>query len=266
MIGHSLQDIATGPAEILLEIAGGDCGVFCALTQLSTVFHAAMSDMFEQYRYAHTIRAEFDGIIEFTLHGLFHNDDGPAVIYADGSIAYWMYGWRHREEGPAVIYADGSVEFWRNNVLHNDDGPAVIYVGKRSQSYLIGGYHGDGNSNIDFELEPDLKSEPDLDFAEMTYVAYYSDGIRHRTDGPAVIYPNGDFKHWVDGLLHNDNGPAVSYRGGKHLEYCSRGMLHNENGPAVIYDDGTFQYFIHDEECDAFFNPGGFSRCYFEEQ
>ena len=48
-----------------------------------------------------------------------------------------------------------------------------------------------------------------------------SQGQRHRTDGPAVIWPDG-----AQGWFIND-------------------QLHHINGPAVIYADGTQHWFIN---------------------
>jgi hypothetical protein len=36
------------------------------------------------------------------------------------------------------------------------------------------------------------------------------DGLLHRTDGPAVIYPDGSLSWWIHGLRHRLDGPAVS--------------------------------------------------------
>ena len=39
-----------------------------------------------------------------------------------------------------------------------------------------------------------------------------TDGVRHRFDGPAFIYPNG-FEVWHNecGQIHRDDGPAIIY-------------------------------------------------------
>lgn len=38
--------------------------------------------------------------------------------------------------------------------------------------------------------------------------AFHKNGIRHRLDGPALIYKNM-FKHYVNDELHNEHGPAI---------------------------------------------------------
>ena len=35
-------------------------------------------------------------------------------------------------------------------------------------------------------------------------------GVLHREDGPAVIYPDGTEQWYLNGRLHRTNGPAVS--------------------------------------------------------
>ena len=46
---------------------------------------------------------------------MFHNEDGPAIIYTNGILEYWINDKLHREDGPAVIYPDGEVEYWIND-------------------------------------------------------------------------------------------------------------------------------------------------------
>jgi hypothetical protein len=53
-----------------------------------------------------------------------------------------------------------------------------------------------------------------------------SDGNIHRTDGPAIIYADGDCEWYQHGLRHRDNGPALEYASGSkswylHGEYLS---------------------------------------------
>lgn len=39
---------------------------------------------------------------------------------------------------------------------------------------------------------------------------WFKSGLRHRDDGPAVIYHNGYNQWYKDGELHRDDGPAVT--------------------------------------------------------
>ncbi len=40
---------------------------------------------------------------------------------------------------------------------------------------------------------------------------WWKNGVRHREDGPAVEYPNGEEEWWLNGKRHRDDGPAVIY-------------------------------------------------------
>ena len=67
---------------------------------------------------------------------------------------------------------------------------------------------------------------------------------RHRIDGPAVIYKNGDKEWWVNDLLHRVDGPAIirndeMYRS---KEWLINGNHHRTDGPAVEYthNDGWY--------------------------
>jgi hypothetical protein len=53
-----------------------------------------------------------------------------------------------------------------------------------------------------------MKSELTID-QYGTKVWKLPNGIWHREDGPAVVYPNG-FKCWyINGLRHRENGPSI---------------------------------------------------------
>ena len=49
--------------------------------------------------------------------GLFHRDDGPALIRPDGSKYWYLDGKSHREDGPAIELAGGSKSWWLNDKL-----------------------------------------------------------------------------------------------------------------------------------------------------
>lgn len=50
--------------------------------------------------------------IYYFLNGKLHNENGPAIIYANGTQYYYLNGKRHNENGPAIIHPDGRQEFW----------------------------------------------------------------------------------------------------------------------------------------------------------
>ena len=78
---------------------------------------------------------------------------------------------------------------------------------------------------------------------------HYSDRemrIRHREDGPAVEYANGDKSWYINDKLHREDGPAVVYADGSKSWYIN-GKRHREDGPAVVYADGSTTWFINDK-------------------
>lgn len=48
--------------------------------------------------------------------GLYHREDGPAIIENDGSKFYYIHGLLHRDNGPAIVFANGKKEFWLNGI------------------------------------------------------------------------------------------------------------------------------------------------------
>jgi hypothetical protein len=71
---------------------------------------------------------------------------------------------------------------------------------------------------------------------------WYSNGILHREDGPAVEYADGDKMWYLNGQLHREDGPAVEWINGDE-EWYLNGMRHREDGYAVIYRDEV-EYWI----------------------
>ncbi len=59
---------------------------------------------------------------------------------------------------------------------------------------------------------------------------YYNDqGQRHREDGPAIMFSNGDMSYFQNGLRHRTDGPAVVYGDGKYIEYHINGIEYTED-------------------------------------
>tara|TARA_R110000868_G_scaffold75946_3_gene218791 strand:+ start:11692 stop:12021 length:330 start_codon:yes stop_codon:yes gene_type:complete len=61
----------------------------------------------------------------WTLNGLFHREDGPAIERFNGTKLWYLHGNLHREDGPACEYSDGSKAWYLNGLCHREDGPAV---------------------------------------------------------------------------------------------------------------------------------------------
>jgi hypothetical protein len=52
-----------------------------------------------------------------------------------------------------------------------------------------------------------------------------TDGKRHRDDGPAVEWPDGDIWWYQHGKLHRDDGPAITYQNGAEFWYVNDVLL-----------------------------------------
>jgi hypothetical protein len=117
---------------------------------------------------------------------------------------------------------------------------ATLYISpyqKRISGKVPRGFMLAENSFAEVTPVREVVTEPD------GTVKYYSCGVLHRDDGPAVIevYPdyNGQERHrsWYRfGMLDRDDGPAVI--GGRsangQYEWWRAGVRHRDDGPAVI--------------------------------
>jgi hypothetical protein len=70
---------------------------------------------------------------------------------------------------------------------------------------------------------------------------------RHRLDGPAIEWANGD-KYWYqNGKRHRIDGPAIEYADGDKIWY-QNGKYHRLDGPAIEYADGEKYWYIEGKE------------------
>jgi hypothetical protein len=78
-------------------------------------------------------------------------------------------------------------------------------------------------------------------------VRYYKPGtnIRHRLDGPAIVWNSGDEDWFMNDKLHREDGPAIMYDDGSEAWY-KEGLLHREGGPAISNTDGTECWYVND--------------------
>jgi hypothetical protein len=74
---------------------------------------------------------------------------------------------------------------------------------------------------------------------------YYIAGtnIKHRLDGPAVIYKNGNTEWFNNGMPHRVDGPAIEQSGSKF--WLINGRYHREDGPAIIYSDESVEWYLN---------------------
>ena len=75
---------------------------------------------------------------------------------------------------------------------------------------------------------------------------WYQNDKCHRTDGPAIIFPDGEQRWYLNGQIHREDGPAIISEDGIQ-EWYKNGELHRTDGPAVIYPDGTQKWYLNDK-------------------
>ena len=72
-------------------------------------------------------------------------------------------------------------------------------------------------------------------------------GKRHREDGPAIEWANGDKSWWINGQRHREDGPAIEWANGDK-EWCINDQLHREDGPAIECHNGDKWWYINGKE------------------
>ena len=86
-------------------------------------------------------------------------------------------------------------------------------------------------------------------FEKEKTIYYYKDQemtIRHREDGPAIEFANGN-KYWYQNdKLHRLDGPAIECAEGDKAWY-QNGLRHRLDGPAVEFANGIKQYWYQDK-------------------
>jgi hypothetical protein len=84
-------------------------------------YHSRCCPAWEHYRNGATVTTGW------AQNGLWHREDGPALINDDGTEIWLENGQVHREDGPALTEADGTEIWYYQDRIHRDDGlPAVI--------------------------------------------------------------------------------------------------------------------------------------------
>lgn len=221
-----------------------------------------------------------DGTEEWWSNGLRHRDNGPAIIRTNGDKLWWQNGKLHRSDGPAVVTK--TVESWYfNGKLHRDGGPAV--TGSHCKKwYNYGLLHRDNGPSCEYikcnrdncrECKDDndeiyhkngIRYTKDgvlynysVETCDLSYISYhdyrmiyFSDGMIHNTEGPAIIKINGGEKWYICNVLHREDGPAVIKSNGTK-KYYSNGKLHNKFGFAIKYPNGGGKYYIDNVEVSA---------------
>ena len=173
-----------------------------------------------------------EGYTEYTNQsGLFHRENGPAIVDITNGLQWYRNGFLHRDNGPAVIEFETDdtpyVEKWyKNGLLHRDGKrPAINDFNFYQEWWYNGKRH-----NL---LGPAIVDGEDQQ--------WFINGKKHRKGKPAVIQKiyNGYIKRWyIDDLLHRDNGPAVVSEDNRQKNIIEKwyryGKKHKISGPAII--------------------------------
>ena len=89
---------------------------------------------------------------------------------------------------------------------------------------------------------------PQVYTSDSGITVYYNSSHKiHRTDGPAIIYPDGTQIWYLNGEWHREGGPTVEYPDGS-MSYYLDGKLHRTDGPAIIKADGVRQWWLQDQQ------------------
>jgi hypothetical protein len=78
---------------------------------------------------------------------------------------------------------------------------------------------------------------------------WFRHGRMHRTDGPAVERPDGTREWLIDGVHHRDDGPAMEIPATGQSIFYSHGVVHRDDGPAIVGSDGQGSFFYHGIFC-----------------
>jgi len=72
---------------------------------------------------------------------------------------------------------------------------------------------------------------------------WFLNGKRHREDGPAREWADGDKSWYLNGQLHREDGPAYEGASGTKSWFIN-GQRHREGGPAIEWVDGSKEWWI----------------------
>lgn len=79
-----------------------------------------------------------NGTKYWSLNGILHREDGPAIERACGAKHWYIHGTLHRADGPAIERASGTTEWFNYGKWHRADGPAVEYADGTKSWYFHG--------------------------------------------------------------------------------------------------------------------------------
>ena len=69
-------------------------------------------------------------------------------------------------------------------------------------------------------------------------------GQLHRTDGPALIWPNGTQRWYIHGKLHRTDGPAIDYGNGDKSYYIHGNRLTETEFNDITQSEEHLNWFL----------------------
>ena len=81
-------------------------------------------------------------------------------------------------------------------------------------------------------------------FEDIRYeIKYYNkDGKRHRSDGPALIWADGEKERYINGKPHREDGPAIIYSNGYEAWYINGKCYGDGDKPPQEWLDAGGKY------------------------
>ena len=76
---------------------------------------------------------------------------------------------------------------------------------------------------------------------------WYLNNERHREDGPAIEWADGDKEWYLNNERHREDGPAFECVSGYKAWYRN-GERHREDGPAVEYAHGDSAWYLNGQQ------------------
>lgn len=129
----------------------------------------------------------------YDKEGLLHREDGPAEMRTNGCHLYYKNGLLHREGGlPAMVGARGTEKYAVNGHYHRLGGLPAITWSK-------------GNFKNEWWVNGEIQKAQKKDGTQEWYMEGCSKrdtAVKHRIDGPAVLYPNGEQEFWLEGTKY----------------------------------------------------------------
>lgn len=167
-----------------------------------------------------SIETHLNGMKEWrNADGKHHRLDGPAIEYPGGGMDWYVNGKRHRLCAPASE-SFGAKLWYFEDKLHREDGPAVIKTNQMDQWYWMGDRVDEATVKALVKHKIYLCSTLNLPASDGNRLIWspnecgsvsewWYKNLRHRDDGPAIVFPDGDEIYYLFGKPISKSGYAT---------------------------------------------------------